>query len=57
MITCEICKEEMQRDEMLFHLENDHGLEEDDLSILEERREIRRRDTDELLATWKEIVE
>ncbi len=53
--TCYICKEQMSAGEIFSHLENVHGIAEEDVLISETRREIRRKATEELLATWSEI--
>jgi hypothetical protein len=57
MVTCQICDEVSVAEEILAHLELEHGIPKDEIAILEERREVRRKDNQELLATWKEIAE
>jgi hypothetical protein len=39
-------------DVICLHLEDAHGVGEDLLDIHEQRQEIRRKDTGEVLATW-----
>ncbi len=55
--TCYICQEQMSEGEIFPHLENVHGIEEEDVLLPETRREIREKATEELLAIWDEINE